>query len=79
MQPFFSPMTPNRRDFAEAPMKSTSIGHRLKQRLEVSGLYAGERNHGFRRGQIQSMPAQGMTKAQIGYANQNLQHCRLVC
>ena len=62
----FSPLTPNRREFADAPVKSTSIGHRLKQHLEASGLYAGESNHGFRRGQIQSMAAQGMTRAQIG-------------
>ena len=62
----FSPLTPNRREFADARMKSTSIGHRLKRYLEDSGLYVGESNHEFRRGQIQSMAAQGLTRAQLG-------------
>ena len=51
----FSPLTPNRRGFADALMGSTSIGHRLGKHLEAAGLYAGESNHGFRRGQIQSI------------------------
>ncbi len=62
----FSPLTANRRSFADAPMKVTSIGHRLNTPLESAGLSAGESNHGFRRGQIQDLLAAGVSKPQIG-------------
>lgn len=65
-----SPLTPNRRSLAAAPMSATSLGHRVRKHLEDSGLYALESNHGFRRGQIQSMAAQGMSREQIGEAAQ---------
>ena len=66
----FSPLTANRSCFADAPMRATSIGHRLNKHLESAGLYAGESNHGFRRGQIQNLVAAGTSKPQIGEAVQ---------
>ena len=41
----FSPLTANRRCCAGAPMRATSIGHRINKHLESVGLYAGESNH----------------------------------
>ena len=66
----FSPLTANRRSFADAPMRATSIGHRLNKHLESAKMYAGESNHGFRRGQIQDLVAVGVSKPQIGEAVQ---------
>ena len=66
----FSPLAAHHRSFVDGPMQATSIGHRLNKHLEAAGLYAGESNHGFRRGQIQGMASQGMTKPQIGEAVQ---------
>lgn len=57
-------------EFANAPMGSTSIGHRLGKHLDAADLFAGESNHAFRRGQIQSMAAQGMSRLHIGEAVQ---------
>ena len=34
-------------------MSSSSIGKRLQKELQEAGLYAGESNHGFRRGRMQ--------------------------
>ena len=51
-------------------MQSTSIGHRLNKHLEAAGLNAGESNHGFRRGPIQNLAAQGMSRQDIGTAVQ---------
>ena len=66
----FSPLTANRRSFADAAMRATSIGHRLNKHLESAGLYAGESNYGFRRGQIHDLVAAGVSKPQIGEAVQ---------
>ncbi|KAL0018826.1 hypothetical protein WJX77_004908 [Trebouxia sp. C0004] len=66
----FSPLTAHRNGFSDAPMKATSIGHRLNKHLESAGLYAGESDHGFRRGQIQDLVAIAVPKMQIGEAVQ---------
>ncbi len=47
-------------------MRAACIGHRLNKYLEAAELYAGERHHGFRRGQIQDLVAAGVAKPQIG-------------
>ena len=65
----FNALTANRSCFADAPMKATSIGHRLNKHLESAGLYAGESNHALRRGQIRNLLAAGTSK-QIGEAVQ---------
>ena len=47
-------------------MTSSAIGKRVKQHLETARLYAGESNHGFRRGHIQADAAAGVSTSQIG-------------
>jgi len=62
----FSPLTANRRGFKPSCMSASDIGKRIRQHLEQSALYAGESNHGFRRGQMQSLSAAGMPNTDIG-------------
>jgi len=67
----FSHLTTNRRSFADASMRATSLRHRLNKHLESAKMYAGESNHGFRRGQFQDLVAgYGISKPQIGEAVQ---------
>ena len=46
----FSPLTADRRQFENSCMRASDIGNRMRQHLEQAALYAGESNHGFRRG-----------------------------
>ena len=62
----FSPLTRNQQSFKDEPMTSSAIGKRVKQHLESAALYAGESNHGFRRGHIQADAAAGLSNSQIG-------------
>lgn len=62
----FSPLAADRRCFKTSPMSASDVGKRLRQHLEHAGLYAGESNHGFRRGQMQSMANTGANSAEIG-------------
>ena len=66
----FRPLLPNRKGFQDEPMTGSNLGKRLNKHLQDAGVYAGESNHGFRRGQIQRMVANGMSKAAIGEATQ---------
>ena len=66
----FRPLLPNRQAFQDEPMTGSNLGKRLTKHLQDAGVYAGESNHGFRRGQIQRMVANGMTKTAIGDATQ---------
>ena len=74
----FSPLTADHQSFADAPLKATSLGHRLNKHLEDAKVDAGESNHGFRRGQVQATVAdlEGIPRAHYGYcADQNPQDC----
>ena len=62
----FSPLTRNQQSFKTEPLTSSAIGKRVKQHLETAALYAGESNHGFRRGHIQADAAAGLSTSQIG-------------
>jgi len=66
----FSPQTANQRAFHDVPLSSSALGKRLQKHLCDAELYAGESNHGFRRGQIQSMVASGMDRPAISQATQ---------
>ena len=66
----FSPLTASQGAFSNAPLSSSALGKRLKKHLHDAELYAGESNHGFRRGQIQSMVSSGMDRTSIGQAIQ---------
>ena len=61
----FSPLTRNQQSFKDAYMASSAIGKRVKQHLQTAALYAGESNHGFRRGHIQADAAAGLSSSQI--------------
>jgi len=58
--------SPNRRQFKDSCMKASDIGKCMRHHLEQAALYAGESSHGFRRGQMQALPAAGMPSADIG-------------
>ena len=47
-------------------MLASDIGKHTKHHLQQASLYAGESCHGFRRGQMQSMAAAGMSNVDIG-------------
>ena len=47
-------------------ISASDIGKRIWHHLEQADLYAGENNHGFRRGSMQALAAAGMASADIG-------------
>ena len=63
---FFSPLTSDRRAFKDSGSSASDIGKRMRHHLEQAGLYAGESNHGFRRGSMQALAAAGMASADMG-------------
>ena len=62
----FSPLTADRRAFKDSGISASDIGKRMNHHLKQAGLYAGESNHGFRRGSMQALAAAGMGVADIG-------------
>ena len=49
----FNPLNKDQQSFNNQLMSSSSIGKHLQKQLQDAGLYAGESNHGFRRGRMQ--------------------------
>ena len=66
----FSPQALDQSSFANRGMTASAINHRLTKHLQDAGLYEGESNHGFRRGQIQSMIAAGLERTAISQVTQ---------
>ena len=66
----FSPLASNQRTFEDKCLTASALGKRLTKHLQDAELYAGESNHGFRRGQIQNMVASGMARPAISQATQ---------
>lgn len=62
----FNPLNKDQQSFSNQFMSSSSIGKRLQKHLQDDGLYAGESNHGFRRGRMRHCAAQGMAASSIG-------------
>ena len=62
----FSPFSKSHLAFKHEAMTSSAIGKRIKHHLECATLYAGESNHGFRRGHIQADAASELSTADIG-------------
>ncbi len=62
----FNPLNKDQQSFSSQLMCSSSIGKRLQKHLQGAGLYAGESNHGFRRGRMQHCATQGMSASSIG-------------
>jgi len=63
---FFSPLTVDRKAFKDSGISASDIGKRMRHHLEQADLYAGESNHGFRRGSMQALAAAGMASTDIG-------------
>ena len=66
----FSPLRSDQQAFANKPLSASALGKRLSKHLTDAGLYDGESNHGFRRGQIQNMVASGMAQQEISQVTQ---------
>jgi len=66
----FSPLTRDQSGFQDCRLSSSAMGKRIHLHLEQSGLYGGESNHGFRRGQLQATTAAGATSVEVGLKGQ---------
>ena len=66
----FSPLARNQQAFEDQCLTASAMGKRITKHIQDAQLYAGESNHGFRRGQIQGMVAAGMDRSSISQATQ---------